>query len=350
MALTIIDVAKRSGVSPSTVSLVINQKSNVSAATVSAVCNAMNELGYVPKLPENRRGPRVGNTNTKRTKRVCLLAYNLFASVLYSPIYISVLKGIDSALQKNGLQLQINHISLDHEPSSLDWLKGSTDGIIFMGNSPRAIDQPLFLQFPCVQVMGEIEGKQYWDHITYDNSAIGGLAAQHLQINQHKSCIILSQRDKLFSQRVRDFQRTFAEFGGESFAFEDSQLFLITSDCHQIKQDRLRQMCQRLLQDPRPTAAFLTADNLAPSFYCILHEMGIKPGVDIEIVSCNKEDILLEGLIPRPASIDIQATNIGHRGVEQLLWRMNNRDQPFTKTVLLPSIASTSPDDFVAQV
>ena len=45
---TISDVARRAGVSPVTVSRVINEVGNVSAATQAKVERAIEELGYVP--------------------------------------------------------------------------------------------------------------------------------------------------------------------------------------------------------------------------------------------------------------------------------------------------------------
>ena len=45
---TIYDVAKRAGVSPKTVSRVLNRDAPVSARTAKAVTEAMDALGYVP--------------------------------------------------------------------------------------------------------------------------------------------------------------------------------------------------------------------------------------------------------------------------------------------------------------
>jgi LacI family transcriptional regulator len=55
MRPTMADVAKRAGVSTSTVSLVLNDKRGVSAQTRAAVLEAVDELGY--RLPERHRRP-----------------------------------------------------------------------------------------------------------------------------------------------------------------------------------------------------------------------------------------------------------------------------------------------------
>lgn len=339
MVLTIHDVAAKAGVSASTVSLVINQKPNVSPTTVLAVRTAMQDLGYVPKVPEKRRGPRLGNYNNKKMRRVCLLAYDLFGSVLYSPVYLSVLRGIDNALSKHGMHLQINHISPDMEQINIDFFSGAADGVIFLGSSPREAHLPLLLQFPCVQVMGDVTITQRWDHITYDNTMIGELAASYMQEEGHACCAVITQPDKALLRRAKDFQAAVKERGGQAAVFEDAELMNISADRHMVRRERMAAILDRILAMPqKPTGIFLTTDILAPTFYSLLAERNLKPGTDLQIISCNKEDILLNGLYPPPATIDIQSDNIGFRAVEQLLLRIAHPDQPQTRIALLPSI------------
>ena len=55
--VSIIDVAKRAGVSVSTVSLVLRQKGKISDATIEKVQAAIHELGYVHNVAAATSGP-----------------------------------------------------------------------------------------------------------------------------------------------------------------------------------------------------------------------------------------------------------------------------------------------------
>ena len=59
---TLIDVARRAGVSPATVSNAINERRYVEAGTRLRIEAAITELGYIPNL--RARGLRTGKTNT----------------------------------------------------------------------------------------------------------------------------------------------------------------------------------------------------------------------------------------------------------------------------------------------
>jgi DNA-binding LacI/PurR family transcriptional regulator len=99
----------------------------------------------------------------------------------------------------------------------------------------------------------------------------------------------------------------------------------------------LGRLVDRLLSGtPRPTGLFLSSDILVAPIYLLLLERGIQPGKDIQIVSCNNERPLLNGLHPRPAVIDTQSAEIGRAATERLLWRMNHPNSPIVDILIQP--------------
>ena len=44
----------------------------------------------------------------------------------------------------------------------------------------------------------------------------------------------------------------------------------------------------------------------------------------MHLISCNNEMPYLNRLRPAPATLDIRAESIGRRGIEQLIWRLDN--------------------------
>lgn len=83
------DVARKAGVSQSTVSMVLNKKYNVSFSkdVVHKVEEAARELGY--ELPKRKR-----KKENKREKLLVVLCPNLT-----NPYYVMLLQGIESARQ-----------------------------------------------------------------------------------------------------------------------------------------------------------------------------------------------------------------------------------------------------------
>lgn len=96
--------------------------------------------------------------------------------------------------------------------------------------------------------------------------------------------------------------------------------------------DRLRQSVGPLVEqlvkhETRVTGLFVPNDLMTAIVYAELRNHGMKPGEEIELISCNNEQSVLIGLNPRPATIDVGAESIGMRAVEQLIWRMKHPNE-----------------------
>jgi len=336
--MSIVEVAKRAGVSTATVSFVINNKPHVSPETAHAVWKAIAELGYTPPPPGNRRGPRPGKVTIRRTNRIALLAWGLHRSVLYSPVYMDVLHGVESALNERGLTMVLHHLSPQQQITS-ESLGGKVDGaVLFTPEENTAIKRALRI-IPCVRVMGAVEEDNWCDHVSYNNDMIGGFAARLLLEHGHRNCAYLGDGDGVVGTRGFAFQETLNEKQVTVTMFGSPNLFIKTADFHQVNQDIIRILVDRLLAcSPRPTGLFVPTDMLTASVYLQLLERGVRPGVDIEIVSCNNERAILAGLHPQPAVIDIHAEAIGRQAVEQLLWRLEHRNHPRMNIVIDPAL------------
>lgn len=102
MAATIHDVAKRAGVSHTTVSWVIHDDARISAETKQKVLRAIQELHYHPNYVA--RSLVKGRTNTVA----------VVAAVFSSPFEIEILKGIESGQEGNHGRYERYSISLFH--------------------------------------------------------------------------------------------------------------------------------------------------------------------------------------------------------------------------------------------
>jgi DNA-binding LacI/PurR family transcriptional regulator len=98
----------------------------------------------------------------------------------------------------------------------------------------------------------------------------------------------------------------------------------------------LEELADRLVRaNPRPTGLFVANDWATARMYPMLIERGLQLGKDLLIVSCDNEDVRLAPLRPRPASLDINAPQLGRYIVARLLNRIRHPDD-LPIVVLIP--------------
>ena len=107
---TVRDVAERAGVSPITVSRVINNSGYISSATRAKVEAAIAELGYVPNVL----------ARSLRSKRSHTLAF--VTTDITNPFFTSMARGIDDAASAAGRDINRTLVRqfFENEPESLN--------------------------------------------------------------------------------------------------------------------------------------------------------------------------------------------------------------------------------------
>jgi len=84
---------------------------------------------------------------------------------------------------------------------------------------------------------------------------------------------------------------------------------------------------------------FVPTDALAVWAYTHLQRRGVRPGKDVEIISCDTQQEHLSMMNPRPVSIDPGRETIARLAVERLLWRMREgTSSPPVRIVVSPML------------
>ena len=120
---TIYDVAKNAGVSIATVSRVLNKPQKVNEETRAAVLQAIDELGYTPKLEARTRA-------LKESGRI-----GVITPFFTAPSFVQRLRGIASVLTPSDYELVIYTVdSFSRLQSYLETLpiNGNLDGLIIV--------------------------------------------------------------------------------------------------------------------------------------------------------------------------------------------------------------------------
>lgn len=334
--MSIVRVAKLAGTSHSTVSRVINNLPGVAPDTVEAVRDAMKRLNYVP--PMKRRGPQTTRSRDGlNTRNIALLMFGADPTLVIAPVTAAVLHAAEKHLCEHGLNLVISHVgSHGRIPPMVE--SGQVDGLLMHGPTPTGELARRLSRFPTVWLMSRRDRRSGWgDRVGPDNPAIGRLAAEYLLElgHRHLALMYANPTHLGYQERAVTFKETAEEAGASAELLADAtDVSTVPPDASSLE-ERVRALVDRYLDlSPRPTALFVPRDRVTVIVYRALRRRGIRPGQDVTIVSCDN-DRVIEGLEPRPVSIDIRPEEMGRRAVEQLMWRLRNPHAPLKAEITI---------------
>jgi DNA-binding LacI/PurR family transcriptional regulator len=326
MSLT--KVAQHAGVSIATVSRVINDKPGIASDTRAVVLSTIGELGYMPKPLASRPGPKSCNRN-KKVMNVLFLSFAQYKSQINSPVYAEIIHGVEAELACHSTTMIFKQVMHDEDVSA--WISGrDIDGIILFSPSGTIIewiksqsDRPP--QVPIVSMLGDV--RNGWsDKIDYDKPAVAEAAFEYIISRGHKEFLEihksnhsakLAELAKVHNVKIITLTNNVAD------------VFITNEEENRPKQIELASIFEKYLASNKlPKAIFLPCDAFAVPVYSILMKNGFVAGRDFEAVSVNNEKSLLDGLMPRPATVDIRSYQMGRAAVQRLLWRKENPEEP----------------------
>ncbi|HEY1352905.1 MAG TPA: LacI family DNA-binding transcriptional regulator [Ktedonobacteraceae bacterium] len=326
---TSFDVARRAGVSQSTVSLVLNGKTagRVSQRVQQAVLQAARELGYQPCLPA--RTLRLGRT------RIAALIIPDVAN----PVFATVLQGAElSARQRDYTVVQVS------TGNDTDWQQRivhalatrSIDGfILFAVDLPTPANLEL-LRGSAVLVDGDAPD---FPALLLDIAAGASAAMQHLLDLGHRRIAHLAAHidGETFRRRQQVYEQMLHHAGIPLRAD-----YLATSG---IDLAEAWSASLSLLEcaDP-PTAIFCDDDLLAAGVYKAASNLHLQVPTDLSVVGfC---DGLVASLLDPPlTTVVVPALEVGRRAMDLLLSTLETELAPAKELVPLRFVvrASTAP-------
>lgn len=332
-----------------TVARVVNDTGNVRPETVHKVRQVMKMVGYIPRPPEQRRGPRKEKSLGFKTGNVAFITSAKGLHILgNSPVMMSVMHGIEETLGSYGISMiQCVVNSTRQLPPIIS--RGEIDGVIIWPSLEGASHETIEIlsMYPRVYVMTGREKRLPGDRVLNDNEQVGAIAANHLISRGHKSLVQLDYNDEsreksAWLNRWYGFSETAANSG---ISVERVVLPVGTEDTVVMRFAEEPRVCDMLkaamLGENKPTGAFSTCDALTAMLYPLMKRLGIDIGKQVEMVSCNNEQSILAGLDPLPPSIDIHPESIGRRAVEQLRWRIMNREHGYRISIeIMPELVT----------
>lgn len=316
MAASIKDVAKHAGVSPSTVSRVLNKNGLISKETAKRVEKVMQELHYVPN--DSARSFATGNA------RSIALVIDVEDIKAYSNNFFNdTVFGIETAAHKNDYNLLI--VNGAEAFGGIESVKKlvlgkKIDGLII----PESIASNDFLsslcdkQFPCV-VLGHYENaKTEVSWVDINNTQAGSLAVRYLVEKGYKRIAIITNGDKeIFNQdRIIGYCR---EIQTSNMQLEQELIV------HQISSiDECCQKVQELLKMQNPVDAVICSnDLLAVGAVRAANKLGINIPEKFGIV-CFDSTTITEVMEPSISSLDVNTYELGIQVADILINQIEN--------------------------
>jgi DNA-binding LacI/PurR family transcriptional regulator len=302
--VTSIDVARRAGVSQSTVSLVFSGKGRgrVSEETQERVRRCARELGYRPNVAA--QALRLGSSR----------AVALLVPDVTNPFFSRVLRGAQRAAQAAGYTVALVDTANDRqwEEQSFEALRaGPVDGyLLFEVSAPEALgaDQAVVL------MEAEAPGRP---SVRFDAEGGAAAAFEHLLELGHRRIGHLAAAFDAPTFHLREAARVrvFSEAGLDP----DNQPRALTP----ITIDDARDAAGALL-DERPTAVFCDDDIIAAGLYLATRERGLRVPRDVSVIGFDDMDFA-RVLDPALTTVALDAELLGARGFELLEGRMAGR-------------------------
>lgn len=342
---TLAEVAKRAGVAPSTVSFVLNGSFPISNETRQLVLQAAKELQYsLGKPGRPHRAP--GAKPVPRRRRTVGFFYSFSESAFRTNVtYMTALNGAEVGARDAGQDLVVREIGTT--PSSVNLAK--LDGAVVVMTKPPEEYTYLLEKIPVVRIMGVQNPVWKRDHVSFNNAPVGTMAAEYLLARGHRHCAFFSpyaghpqQGQIVFSSVNYLREKNFVEAIRASGAEVRVNSVGLPTDFYCQHEPLAEILRALLLPEPRPTALFVPADHFISHVYSMLYAIGVIPGEDIEVISCNNDTPVIQSLHPRPATIDLHIPTIGKAGIDTLLKRIAAPESPYITLLFEPTLIPAS--------
>ncbi len=320
---TLNDIAKLSGVSKATVSLIINSDSRVADRTRRKVLEVIEELGYI-----HNRG--AAGVSTGRTNTVGLAVHDIT-----NPYFAEVLADCEAVLSRNDKLAFLSNTkeSIEQQSRFIEALIGyRSDGLILSPADGTDLDDllPIFKSYlPTVLIARQVEGTKL-DFVVNDGVLAIKKATEHLIRLGHTRIAMAGGGQKTSVSKNRSVGFVSAM---QKNALEVDQSLIVK--CETSPGGGVDALSMLLSHNNPPTAVVCFTDLVAVGIISELHNRGLEPGKDLAIVSCDDIDEASRGYV-QLTTMKTQKSEIGRLAAELLIRRINDPKAPL-KHIYLPS-------------
>lgn len=314
--MTIIDIAKKAGVSTATVSRVLNSPEQVNTKTKQLVQTVIDQTGYVSdgiamSLASNRSS-----------------TIGLVIPTITNSIYASSTQAIQEVAQKAGytVLLGVSNFSSDEEEQLiLQLLKRRVDGLILTGGDRLSSIYNLIetKHVPYIVTWKLIDEEAAHPSVSFDNYLAGRLAMDHLVNYGHRRIGLICGRSSV-NDRARERRRAYEDILRENGMDIDADL-IFERDFEFVEG---RAAMHRMLANPNPpTAVFCANDIQAIGALKECQSVGLNVPADVSIIGFDDLPVA-QYTEPQLTTVRVPAKKMGHEAATKLLAWIKQDEPP----------------------
>jgi DNA-binding LacI/PurR family transcriptional regulator len=326
--ITIHDVAKRAGVSISTVSNVLNKNKYVSEDLVRRVNAAVQELEYTAN-------PIAQKMKFKNTKTIGVIMADICG--LFFPYLI---KGMYDVLNSKGYRLIMMDSEGIHDSIGsikklregiFGLIQDRVDGIVFASTLPKEMEANIIYDvikrssakrntgFVCV----DNDLSKYGINSVYANSVVGAdLAVSHLidvgcrHIGHITGPVFFS----VIQDRIQGYRNAMARNG---LAIDDSRMIANGDYTHKSGYMAMKELLKKM---PGIDGVFAANDQMSVGVLKALSEAGKRVPDDVKVIGY--DDVFISSVLePSLSTIHIQKIAMGKKAAELLIDQIENNEK-----------------------
>ncbi|WP_442954629.1 ribose operon transcriptional repressor RbsR [Pantoea sp. LMR881] len=322
---TMKDVARKAGVSTSTVSHVINNNRFVSDGVREKVELAIRELNYAPSALA--RSLKINQTHT----------IGMLLTASSNPFYAEVVRGVEDSCYERGYSLILCNTAGDEERMnrSLETLlQKRVDGLLIMCTESHLPSADILNRYPSIPtVMMDWAPFEERGDIIQDNALLGGeLATQHLIDSGYtRIACIAGPLDKTPARmRLEGYQNAMAKNGLPILPG-----YVVNGDFE--FRGGYNAMIELLALDTPPQAVFTSNDAMAVGVYHALFQEGLTIPHDVAVMGYDDIE-LARYLSPPLTTVHQPKDELGELAIDTLIHRLSDPDASPQTLVLTPEL------------
>ena len=319
---TINDVAKVAGVSVSTVSRILNNKSDVADSTRQHVLEVIDKLGYQPHAQARRLRSNSSKSNTITV--FYPLENTPFDNVPQSTVLIDYIQGISRGVEEGGFHLNLVTSEVSPEKILNMYRSSQMDGSIIMqitADDPR-INLLQETDYPFV-MNGRTVNHDHLSYVDFDYYEAFKLAYDHLYQAGHREIGFLTYPQILIDQR---YGPAYYSMQGLQELEVDRSIRIPCFSCDIDMRSTIEATHQMLTQHPQLTALIVVHGEYLNGVMTGITRSNrhIPDDMSLIVISNQRQ---AENVMPIVDRVDLPALELGYRATQILIERIKGEIQ-----------------------
>ena len=323
---TIYDVAKASGFSTATVSLVMNNDTRIKESTRQTVMDCVKQLNYTPSALAR------GLAN-QQTRNIGLIIPNL-----HNPVFAEMVEGVKNYLSDVGYNIiiEVTQQNLEMEKDYLHSVRlQKVDGLIIFPTFLQEIrDELIQIQkekFPIVICGTRMDEEAVPINYVSSNIVEGAYLATELLIKKGhtKICLMSGEiNNQQSDERIKGYKQALKMYG---IPFKEQYILRSAPDLDSVYQKSY----QFIGEYPDVTAFFCLFDYISLAVYKAIQKRGLRVPQDIALIGY--DDIELDRFMPvELSSVRTNSFKLGEISARIIIDFLQNSDAEIQQVVLPP--------------